>query len=55
MKHRGTGNFGVAFNHPKEGKMVQWFKTELLRNEYYGNLCRNPDYRNAKQKKVKRR
>ena len=55
MKHRGSGKFGVAFKHPSEGKMIQWFDSENLRNEFYGNLCRDPAYRGAKQKKVKRK
>lgn len=52
MKHRGSGDFGVQLKHPKEGKLTQWFKTEVLRNEYYMNVCRNPDYRDAKPEKV---
>jgi len=44
MKQRGSGNFGVEFKHPRDGMMKQWFKSELLRNGFYGNLCRDPKY-----------
>lgn len=54
MKHRGAGSFGVELNHPREGMIRQWFKSEVLRNEYYGNLCRNPEYREARPKKVEK-
>lgn len=54
MKNRGSGSFGVELDHPKEGQMRQWFKSEILRNEYYGNICRHPDYRDTKPKKVEK-
>lgn len=54
MNHRGKGNFGVRVNHPKFGLTTQWFEKENSRNEYYGNLCRDPKFRNCEFSKVEK-
>lgn len=54
MQQRGKGNFGVEVDHPKFGLITQWFKAEKVRNEYFGNLGRDPAYRDRKFKKVQK-
>lgn len=54
MKHRGKGDFGLKVKHPKDGWITQWFRTEVLRNEYEGNLNRHPEYRGCPTERVKK-